>query len=235
MNEINRQVTRARRRLMMAKFFSILTWATFAGLFVAVVGMTIPKIWHLEFLNTQDKGDAWVYSWILGGVVLGLLVAAVLTWLNRESHLDVAVEVDKRFGLKERLSSALAIDANTQETSAGKALMEDAQNRAESIDVRDHFRFQPTWRALLPLIPVLLLVALMFIPNAEKKAVAAEVETIQREKIEVAIKELKKKIEEKKEQLIAKGLKDADQKLNPLQKKLDEILEDKNLDKKDAR
>ena len=234
MNEINKQVTRARRRLITGKFFNILTWATFVGLLVAVVGMAIPKVWHLEFLQTQDKSDAWVYSWIIGGAVLGFLVAAVMTWVKRDNHLDVAVEVDKRFGLKERLSSALSIDANTAETNAGQALLEDAKNRAETIDVRDQFRFQPTWRALLPLIPIALLIGLMFIPNAEKKAVAAEPESIAREKIAVAVKELKKKIEEKKEQLVAKGLKDAEKTLNPLQKKLDEILDDKNLDKKDA-
>lgn len=234
MNEINRQVARARRRLVTATFFSILTWAVFSGLLLAVIGMLIPKIWHLSFLETQAKYDAWTYSWILGGVVLGLLVAASLTWSKRGTHLDAAVEVDKRFGLKERLSSAMSLGSQDAETSVGKALIKDAESRAEMIDVRDQFRFQPTWRALLPLIPLAILAALLFIPNAEKKAAAAETIAVEREKIEVAIKDLKKKLEEKKQQLVAKGLKDAEQRLTPLQKKLDEILDDKTLDKKEA-
>jgi len=50
-NEINQQVRRARRRVVTGKFFNMLTMAAFCGLLVAVVGMAIPKIWHLDFLQ----------------------------------------------------------------------------------------------------------------------------------------------------------------------------------------
>jgi hypothetical protein len=112
--------------------------------------------------------------------------------------------------------------------------MEDAASRAEMIDVRDEFRFQPSLRALLPLVPVLLLVALIFIPNAEKRAVANEPENVEHKQIEVAIKELKKQVEKKREERIAKGLKDANKNLNSLEKKFDQLLDDKNTDKKEA-
>lgn len=234
MNEINKQVARARRRLMTVKFFSILTWSVFAGLLLAVVGMAIPKIWHLEFLQAESQLDTWTLSWILGGAAFGFLVASAMTWKNRASQLDVAVEVDKRFGLKERLSSAMALSADVAESNVGRALVEDAENRAEGIDVRDQFQFRPTWRALLPIVPVLILAALIFIPNAEKKAVATEPEKLDRKRVEVAIKEFKKKVEEKREQMAAKGLKDADPNLKSLEKKFDKLLDEKNTDKKNA-
>ncbi|MFK7766572.1 MAG: hypothetical protein AB8B55_05075 [Mariniblastus sp.] len=234
MNEINKQVSRARRRVNTGKFFSILTWAAFAGLLLAVVGMAIPKIWHLDFLQTQNHVDAWTYSWILGGAVFGFLVACTLTWRCRASQMDVAVEVDKRFGLKERLSSAMSLAPEDAESRAGKALVEDAVSRAESIDVRDEFRYQPTWRALLPLIPILLLIVLVFVPNAEKKVSAAvETNAEARKKVSVAIKEFKKKIEEKRNELATKGLKDAKE-FKTLSKKFEDLLDDKNNTKKDA-
>ena len=78
MNEINKQVARARRRMMIGKFFNILAWAAFAGLLLAVIGMAIPKIWHLEFLQTQDQhttrglipgswAGSWQDSWLPAG------------------------------------------------------------------------------------------------------------------------------------------------------------------------
>jgi len=210
----------------------MLTMAAFCGLLVAVVGMAIPKIWHLDFLQTQNHHDAWVYSWIIGGAVLGFLTAAILTWRSRSTPMDVAVEVDKRFGLKERLSSAMSLSAEEADTKAGQALVADAQNSAQTIDVRDEFRYQPGWRALLPLIPILLLVGLIFVPNAEKKVVAAEGKVITKKKREVIVTEFKKKLEEKRERRTTKGLKDADKDVESLEEKFDKLLEDGKLDNK---
>lgn len=235
MNEINQQVRRARRRVVTGKFFNMLTLAAFSGLLVAVIGMAIPKIWHLSFLQTQDHHDAWVYSWIIGGAVIGFLAAAILTWKNQSSQMEVAVEVDKRFGLKERLSSAMSLTPEEAETNAGQALVADAESRAETIDVRDEFRYKPTWRALLPLIPIILLIGLMFIPNAEKKVVASEGASIAKKKREVIVTEFKKKIEEKRERRLAKGLKDADKEIKSLGEKFDQLLDDGALaDKKQS-
>ena len=233
MNTINKQVARAQRRMMIGKFFGILIWALFASLLLAVVGMAIPKIWHLPFLKTQEHHDAWMYSWILGGAVLGFFVTALMTWMRRDSELDVAVEVDKRFGLKERLSSALSLDSASLATNAGQALVEDAESRADTIDVRDQFQYQPRWQALLPIVPIILLVGITFIPNAAAKVVTPEPEQKQRKKIEVAVKELKEQIKEKRKDLLAKGLKDA-KVLDSLEKQFDKILDDKNIDKKEA-
>ena len=232
MNEINQQVKRARRRVVTGKFFNMLTLAAFFGLLVAVIGMAIPKIWHLDFLQTQNHHDAWVYSWILGGAVSGFLAAIVLTWKSRSTSMDVAVEVDKRFGLKERLSSAMSLSAEEAETKAGQALVADAESRAQTIDVRDEFRYQPSWRALLPLIPIVLLIGLIFIPNAEKKAVAGESEAITKKKREVVVTEFKKKLEEKRERRLTKGLKDADKEVKSLEEKFDKLLEDGKMDDK---
>lgn len=235
MNEINKQVRRAKRRLVTGQFFRVLTWSLFAGLLLAAIGMLIPKIWYLDFLGEQRQFEAWIYSWIVGGVVVALVVSALLTWSQLKSNLQVAVEVDKRFELKERLSSAMSLDESDSATNAGQALIEDAVNRAETIDVRDQFQFKPTWRALLPLIPAAILLILLLVPNATEKEVAAtEPEKIDRKRVELAIKEFQKKVREKREELTAKGLKDANENLKSLDKKFDQLLKDKNKDKKNT-
>ena len=106
MNEINIQVARAKRRLMIGRFFQILAWSMFAGLLLAAIGMLIPKIWYLGFLENPQLQENWIYGWIGGGLLVGLFVSMLLTWMQRKSELDVAVDVDRRFELKERLSSA---------------------------------------------------------------------------------------------------------------------------------
>ena len=235
MNEINKQVRLAKRRLVLGQFCRVLTWSLFAGLLLAAIGMLIPKIWYLGFLDGQRQFDAWIYSWILGGLSLSLLVSAFLTWSRRESSFQVAVEVDKRFGLKERLSSAISLDEPDAKTSAGKALIEDAVRRAETLDVRDQFQFNPTWRAFLPLIPAAILLVLLFVPNATEKEVGAtEPDKMDRKQVELAIKEFQQKVREKREELTAKGLKDADENLKSLEKKFDQLLDDKNKDKKNT-
>ena len=176
MNDINRQVQRARRRIIVGKFFRILGWSLFTGLLVAAVGLAIPKIWALGVLETETATSNWNFGWIIGGSVLSILTAIVLTWVSRATEIDAAMEVDKRFGLKERLSSALSLDSHAAQSEAGSALLEDANQRAQKIDVRDAFPFKPTWKALLPLFPALVVVALIFLPNAVKEAQGASVE-----------------------------------------------------------
>ena len=235
MNEIRQQIASAKLRLNEGRFFSTLGWSMFAGLLLAAIAILIPKIWHLGFLKTGEHHQTWVYSWVLGGAVLALLFSAMITWLLRPTGLEAAVEVDKRFGLKERLSSALSLSESERESSAGQALISDAAHQAETIDVRDQFPLQPSARALLPLIPIAIVAVLLFVPNAtEKVAMATEPEQTPRKQIEVAIKEFKKKAEEKKKNRLAKGLKDADPELKSLEKKFDELLKDKNEDRKNT-
>jgi hypothetical protein len=235
MNDINRQVTKARRRLNFHSFVHVLSWALFAGLIVAVIGLLVPKIWYLSFLETQDHHDAWTAAWLIGGCVLSLIVAGGLSIRKFIDTQTAAIEVDSRFGLKERLSSALAIDKDTSESEVGQALLKDADRSAEVIDIRDRFKFERIKSLALPLIPIALLFAITFLPNAafEKKAVASDA-TVEVENVKKAVKEMQKKIEKKRKSLEAVGLKDALAKLDSLQRKFDGLDPEKLPNKKQA-
>ena len=234
MNKIRQKVAQARRRIVIGYFFNVLTWSVFSCLLLAAIGLAVPKIWYLSFLQAESDYQNWVYSWIAGGALLGVLIPLVVTWRKTASQLSAAIEVDRRFGLKERLSSALTLEDRVAETSVGQALLNDAADQADTIDVRDEFRYQPTVRAFLPIIPILLLFGITMIPNAEKKAGASEPERTDSKQVEIAIEELKKQMEQKRKERIAKGLKDADGKVEALEKKFDKLIDEKETGKKDA-
>jgi len=236
MNEISRQVSRAHQRLFIGQFFRILCWAVFAGLMIAAIGLAVPKIWHLGFLETASNQATWNWSWIGGGLLLGLIVASTMAWFGRESRLTAAVEIDQRFGLKERISSALAIDESIAQSEVGQALIKDASEKAQTIDVRDKFGFHPNWKAALPILSALVLVALMFVPNAvlDKKADAKEPTKLNTEQVKVAVEQAKKKLIERAKDVPTKGLKDALEKLDSLDKKLDNMSKGDTEDKKES-
>lgn len=90
----------------------------------------------------------------------------------RRSKLDAAIELDRRYGLKERIFSTLALTPSELNSEVGQALMTDAIRRVERIDVREQFRVSPTWRLLLPLT-ALALAILAMLPNAAMKQAEA--------------------------------------------------------------
>ena len=193
MEEIKRQVNRAHRRLVLQQFLTIVAWSLFATLLVGAIGLTIPKIWALSGI---DK-DAWLWSWIGGSIVAGLLVAGVWTYIVRRSALEAAIEIDRRFGLKERVSSAMALEPAELNSEVGKALTQDAVRRVERIDVREQFKLVPTWRNVLPVLPAIALALLPLLPDAASKRAEAAATTKQNEQKQVK-KALAKILEQKR-------------------------------------
>ena len=235
MNEINKAVSTAQRRLAIGQLFSILTWAAFISLLIAAVGVAIPKIWHLGFLESQDHKDAWLYSWTLGAIVVGFFVTAIVTYRRLSSRLAVAAEIDSRFGLKERVSSALAIDSETADGPVEKALINDAQRRVETIEVAERFELRPRWSGLLPLIPMALITLLLFLPDAQAIANATDsAELLDREKAKLKVEAFKKKIEQARKQIEAKGLGDSSEDVKKIAKEFSNLKSENIKNNKDA-
>src|SRR3954464_1755254 len=82
MEEIKRQVGRARRRLVLQQFLRVFGWSLFMTLLLAAIGLAIPRIW---VLNIQQQ--VWDWSWVGGGIGVGLLMAAIWTFVIRRSKL----------------------------------------------------------------------------------------------------------------------------------------------------
>lgn len=233
MEIIRRQVAAAQRRLMLQRFGRIATWLLFAMLLVAAIGASVPKIWAISV-----PFEVWTAWWAGGAVALALAAAGLITYLSRPTLDQTAIEVDRRFGLRERLSSSMALDEEACQTEMGRALLEDAQRRAEKIAVSERFQLQPHRRGLLPLIPVVFLVVLVFIPNATRENVAdASVDRAKQQEVEqvkTAAEQLKKRLEQQRRQAATEGLQEAEDLFKKLERQADEIAKSEKMDKKEA-
>jgi hypothetical protein len=230
MEEIRRQVAAARRRLVMQQFLGILPWALLIALVIAVIGLAVPKFWIIYV-----DSNTWIASWLGGAVAAGLFFAIGWTMAVRRQAMDAAIELDRRFGLKERVSSVLSLQSDELETEAGRALLNDASRRVESLEVREKFGISINARALLPLLPALVALALVLVPDAQDKAKAASsVNAEIREQIKRSAQELKARLAEKQKRLEESGLEDAEQIFKKLHQGLDEMSKDGKVDRKQA-
>ena len=233
MEKIKHQVIIARRRMVTGKFFTVAAWSMFAVLLIAAIGLAVPKIWVLNI-----EPVAWMWSWIGSALGVGLLVAIVWTYVVRNSTIEAAIEFDRRFQLKERVSSALSLAPNEAETEIGQALVQDAVRRVERIDVREHFPISVNWRALMPLVPAaaIFLLCTGLIPDAtqEKESQAANTTALEKKRVETSAKKLKDGLARAKKKAEDKGLENTDALLKELQKGIDELANKEDIDRKKA-
>lgn len=211
MEELRRQVRQARWWLGAQRFVGLVGWCWFAALLVAFAGILVDKFWPLGI-------EAW--AWGVGALGGGLLAALAWTVIRRHSTLEAAIELDRRFGLRERVSSTLALSPEERETEIGQALIADAVRRVERIDVRERFRVSLGRQMLLPLVPGLLavLVAILVQPAVvDNPADASTDPAAVKKQIEQSGQSLRRKLEEQRKRAQQKGLKDAQQLLHRLE------------------
>src|SRR5579871_3617542 len=160
MDQLKQQVRAARRRLTLQRFLTALVWCLFATLLAAAVAIGVQK-----WLLTNINGASWAQWWLVGAVAGGFLAALVWTLARRRPELEAALEIDRRFGLKERISSSLALAPEEVDTPVGRALLDDAQRRIGKLDVQGRFPITLSRRALLPLIPAAAAFAFCFLAD----------------------------------------------------------------------
>lgn len=230
MDEIKRQVKRAQWRLNFNQFLTMVSWSMFASLLVGVIGLAIPKIWVL-----QIDAVVWQWSWIAGSAAVGLIVASVWTYLARRSAIEAAIELDRRFGLRERVSSTLSLAPQELDSEVGRALVNDASRRVERIDVRDQFKVQPSWRLVLPVVSAIAIVGITLLPNAAlKQATASTTPPTESQKVvKAAAEKLKQKLRDTQKKAEELGLKDAEL-LKQIDREVDKLTAKDGLDRKDA-
>ncbi|MCA9211579.1 MAG: hypothetical protein KDB27_00815 [Planctomycetales bacterium] len=231
MNDLNKQVHQARRRLNFQRFLSVVFWSLSGALLVAAIGLAIPKIWALSI-----DPQIWQGAWLGGALVVGLAVAFVWSYLRRQSDLDAAIEIDRRYGLKERVSSCLSLTEQESETQAGQALINDAARRVANVDVKERFQVAPNRWAFLPVVLAGIVFAITFIADAElnesKEANAATVQSTKRVKKSTA--GLKKKLNDQQKKALEKRLDEAKDIFKKIEAGVDRLQSRNKIDKKDA-
>jgi hypothetical protein len=231
MEILYKQVAKARRRLILGRYFAALAWCWFAALLVAAIAIGVAKIWPLEI-------DSWLWagSWIGGALAVGAIEAGIWTWLRRADPLTAAIEIDHRFGLKERVSSALALPENERETEIGQALVNDAVRRVERIDVGSRFSIPLGRRNLLPILPAVVAFGLTFIADKgpEVEATAAATKQPTPLQIQQSAEVLRKNLEQKKKEAAEQGLKDAGDLFKKIEEAARELSKKDGVDRKQA-
>src|SRR4029077_9669848 len=135
MDQLRKQVARARRRLIIEQFLSRLVWCLLCALSLSAVAIAIPRVMVIEGLPVN-----WDYGWFMGGFAAAIIAAAVWTFVSNRSPIDAAIEIDRRFDLRERVASSLSLSPDEQASEAGRAVVNDALHAVGRIDVDEKFR-----------------------------------------------------------------------------------------------
>lgn len=229
MDQIHKQVARARRRLWLELFLNRLIRCWFVTLLAAAAAIAIPRLVTIENLPAQ-----WTAWWLGGGVAAGLLVALAWTWLRGRSEMDAAMEIDRRFELKERVASSLSLGADAAQTPAGRALLADATHAIGRLEIDERFRIRVGRAAWLPLGPALVAVALVMAMDVKlaQSSPDPSATTIDKKTMDNSSAPLRKRLVEQAKQAAAKDLKEAEELLLKQDKEIAKMAAQKNIDRK---
>lgn len=104
-------------------------------------------------------------GWVLGATIAGPVAALLFTLATWPRRLAAAMEIDRHFTLRERLSSAVVLTPEERDTPAGAALVADAEAWAGRVKLRKAFPLLPSRRAWQPVpVAALILLAAIWIP-----------------------------------------------------------------------
>jgi hypothetical protein len=165
------------------------------------------------------------------------MIAGIWTYVTRQNQLEAAIEIDRRFNLKERVSSTLALDESELKTPAGRALLGDALRRVERLDIPSQFGVGLSRRILLPLLPAALAIGLIFVSDPTRPVDEASAKMDPPDiakKIQESTEPLRKKMEEQKRQAAEKGLKDAADLFKKLEEGTRELTKTDDVNRKQA-
>jgi len=224
---IRKQAIVARRRLMVERFLGFLPWTWSISLLFGLVALLLPKLVFLEV-----NAWSWSISWLGGATFVALLVTCCLTWMGRPSIASAATEIDRRFTLRERLSSTLLLTPADRETELGQALVADANRRAQQIDVRDKFTWGVHRGLFVPVLALILAAGLWAIPDREAPQPEVMANALTVTQIKNSTKPLVEQLKKKRLEAEQQGLSAAVDMFKKLEGELAKLEKDTKLDTK---
>jgi hypothetical protein len=230
MDQIRKQIDRARRRLRIELFLRRLVACWFVALLGAAIAIAVPKFVAIETLPPN-----WDALWLGGALAIGALFAFAWTWLRGQSSLDAAMEIDRRFDLKERVASTLSLPPEAAATPAGQALMHDAERAVRRLDIDQRFRIQLGRRAWLPLAPAFAALALTVLVADQQAQSSVNANAVLNPKaIEASATALRKRMTEIAKKDVKKDLKETQALLLEMEKEVERLAAQPSVDRKQA-
>ncbi len=219
---IRKQVARARRRLWVELLLNRLVRCLFVTLLAAAAAIAIPRL-----VVVQNLPADWTAWWLGGAAAVGCVAALVWTWARGRSELDAAMEIDRRFELKERIASSLSLTPAEADTPAGNALINDALHSIARLEIDERFRIQlgrSAWLPLGPALAALLLVALVDHKEAQSSSDPSAT-NLTKQELKNTTQSLRKPLVDLKKEAAKKGLKEAEELLLQVDKKVEKLAE----------
>lgn len=106
------------------------------GLYGAGIGVSVAALLVTLSHRIPDLIDPWLWAvTALSCAIIGV----VLAFLRRVEDIQVAVSADRRAGLKERVSTAVLMEALSEQGDMEKALIADAEEHVGRISAKDVF------------------------------------------------------------------------------------------------
>jgi len=236
MDQIRRQVRKAQRQLGLQRFVGVSGWCCF-GTSLAALGLIVVYTFFVPLGWDKAVGDSTNLGFLVLSIALavGVLTAWLCAVIRARGPIDAAIEIDRRYGLKERVSSALSLSDQERATGPGQALVDDAERRVRRIDIREHFRVSRGRHIVLQSIPAVIavLIALFVQPVGAKQAQATTDPAIKKQ-IEKSTDGLRRKLVEKRKQAEKQGLKDAQELFKRLEEATDDLAHRTKGDRKQA-
>ncbi len=166
MKQIESVVNQVLRRLFLQDLVRRLPWYLLVCLGLAAAVIAVPKLVFWAPLSAAAASPIWYPAWGWGAVLLALGLCLLHAWRSKASRLRAAEELDRRCGLKQRVSATLASSPGQADADFYQALVLDTQQQIERVHVPDEFPIRSRWTLALPLLPILLLLGLAYLPAA---------------------------------------------------------------------
>ena len=159
MGDFEKPIRGVQLRLGFQHFLTSLVWCLTASLSVLALAISFERL-GLQGLPAQ--------RWVPLVVAIGtaFLFALVVAWLRVPNPVDAAVALDHQFGLHERVSTALSLPSELRQTPVGQAVFHDAIRSVQNLDLGSRFRLKRPRFFWLPVLPALVAVGVMLIPDA---------------------------------------------------------------------
>ena len=154
---IERSVRSARRRLFLQALVTRLPLAWSAALLAGLAWVVAEP-----FLGDSPLAG---YRWQVVGGLVGVATVAAWWWARRVTPdaQSAALEVDSRFELRERLTTAVGLSEAERATPCGAAVLADAAAKVTPLAVKDRFPIRPTWAtAFVPLLAACVALAALY-------------------------------------------------------------------------
>jgi tetratricopeptide (TPR) repeat protein len=231
MDQLRQQIARARSRLILEQFLGRLVWCLLGCLTLATIAIAAPRIFTIENLSPN-----WDMAWLLGALGVGFLIAAVWTFIKSRSPLDAAIEIDRRFDLRERVASSLSLSDEEQSTAAGRAVVNDALRAVKRIDVDEKFRVKLDRRAWWPLVPAAIVFVLVTFVDyrSAQSSLDPNSPAVQAKQNKQSAESLRKKIAELTKKSQEKDLKKAENVFKQIEQGVRELEDKKDLTRSKA-